>query len=200
MGDATRTYFLRIFEETLTILKDASIPHLLIGSIAEAIHFSEEWDPASDIDLLVTEQDAARCLELFPEHGYATHVRDSRWISKIAKPNVTIDLIFRSADHVKLDDEIYGRGLDRAFEDIPVRVPSVEDMSILNLLLDSPERPGYVYTAMRYLERVEDWDYLADRGRRYAPEKVLGGLLLARDAGVEVPDVVAKSLAAACTW
>jgi hypothetical protein len=187
MGDATRAYFLNVVSEVLDLLEVHAVVHLVIGSIADAVHLDDGWATRSDFDLLVTHEDAERCLEIFPEHGYATHVRDESWIYKMAKPNVTVDLIFRSANRIELTREMMERSVVKPFETRTVRVPSVEDMAVQYVLMDSENRPGNWYVAMQYLRRVGDWRYLADRGRELAPRKVLAALLYGQEIGIEVP-------------
>jgi hypothetical protein len=188
MGDATEKYFLAVFEETLTILHDHDIEHLVIGSIANSAHLGSRWDSASDIDVLVTKAGADRCLEIFPRYGYAQHVRDTYWIYKMAKPNVTIDLIFKASGRVELDDQMLDAATELSFEDLKVRAPAPEDMALLFILLDTDERQGYWYDAMKYLRIVEDWDYLLNRAERYGPRKVLSALLYAAESHIPIPD------------
>jgi putative nucleotidyltransferase-like protein len=188
VGDATRVYFLGVFSETLEILESNDIAHLVIGSIANVVHFGDAWEPRSDIDLLVSQDDAGRCLEIFPAHGYATHVRDPSWIYKIAKPNVTIDLIFKSADRIEMGPDILERSELRQFEGLTLRVPSVEDMAVHFVLMDTDERQGHWYDAMRYFRVVTDWEYLINRGRQLAPRKFLAALLYAQEIGIKIPD------------
>lgn len=188
MGDATRVYFLNVVSEVLQLLEADEIEHLVIGSIAHAVHFDQPWEPGSDFDLLVTKEGAERCLEIFPAHGYSIHIRDETWIYKVAKPNVTVDLIFRSADRIELSPRMLERSERKPFETVTVRVPSLEDMAAHYVLMDSEQRPGYWYDAMRCLRRVRDWGYLTDRGRELAPRKFLAALLYAQAVGIDVPD------------
>jgi hypothetical protein len=188
MGDATEKYFLAVLEETQSILSDHGIEHLVIGSIANSSHLGDPWEAGSDIDFLVTKEDADRCLEIFPSYGYAMHVRDPYWIYKAAKPNVTVDLIFRASLRVELDDEMLGASVTRPFEHLELRVPAVEDMTLLYVLLDTDERQGYWYDAMRYMRVVEDWDYLLTRAERYGPRKMLSALLYAAESHITIPE------------
>ena len=197
MGDATRKYFLAVFEEALTILRDNEIEHLVIGSIVNAVHLGADWESGSDIDFLVRKQDAQRCLEIFPTYGYSTHVRDPYWIFKAAKPNVTVDLIFKASSRVELDDEMLGASVLKRFEHLELRIPSVEDMALLFVLLDTDERQGYWYDAMQYIRRTDDWDYLVKRAERYGPRKMLAALLYAGESGAEVPERALDALFAA---
>lgn len=194
MGEATRTYFIDVLRETVDLLGELEVPYVLVGSLAKTCHFEDAWDPGSDIDLLVKKDDAERCLREFPKHGFATHVREPTWIYKVAKPNVTIDLIFWSAGAVELTDDMIARACRCPFEGVEVRVPSIEDMALLLVLLDSEERPGYWYDAMRYLRAVEDWDYLGRRARELRPVKVLSALLYARETGLHIPDGAVEAL------
>jgi hypothetical protein len=188
MGDATEKYFLAVLDETLTILHDNDIEHLVIGSVANTAHLGDHWEAGSDIDFLISKADAERCLEIFPTYGYATHVRDTYWIYKAAKPNVTIDLIFKASSRVELDDEMLAASVTRPFERFELRVPAVEDMALLFVLLDTDDRQGYWYDAMRYLRIVDDWDYFLARAERYGPRKMLSALLYAAESHIEVPE------------
>jgi hypothetical protein len=194
VGHATRGYFLEIFSETLEILRTEAMDHLVTGTIANACHLGDAWDPGGDIDLLVTKGDAERCLEIFPSHGYAVHVHDPSWIFKVAKPNVTVDLIFVSGERVELDEGMLRHSVEKRFESLAVRVPSVEDMTMLSVAIDSELRQGYWYDAMRFLRLVRDWEYLLERAETVAPTKTLGALLYALDAGIDIPSAVLDRL------
>ena len=188
MGDATEKYFFAVLEEALTILDDHHVEHLVIGSIANAAHLGDNFEAASDIDILLSKADADRCLELFPTYGYATHVRDPYWIYKAAKPNVTVDLIFKASLRVEFDDEMRRTAMTRPFGHREIRVPAPEDMVLLYVLLDTNERQGYWYDAMRYLCIVDDWDYLLARAERYGPRKMLSALLYAAESHITIPE------------
>lgn len=54
--------------------------------------------------------------------------------------------------------------------------------------MDTDERRGHWYDAMRYLRAVEDWRYLTDRGRALAPRKFLAALLYAQEIGITIPE------------
>lgn len=197
MGDATRNYFLSVFEETLSILEQHDVPHLVVGSVANSAYLRVGWEPASDVDILVTKEDADRCLEIFPTYGYAKHIRDPSWIYKVGMPNMTIDIIFKASRIVELDDEMFSASTVQSFERFDIRVPSIEDMALLFVLLDTDERQGYWYDAMKYLRRIHDWDYLVKRGERYASRKLLSALLYAAESNIDVPERAIDALLAA---
>jgi hypothetical protein len=197
VGDATRTYFSKVLGEALDVLREHDIDYLLIGSLAKACQLDDDWDPASDVDLLVTKEGADKALDVFGHFGFATHVREPTWIYKVAKPNVTIDLIFWSAGSIELTDEMLKRSSCERFEGVDVRVPCVEDMALLYVMLDSEERQGYWYDAMRYFRSVTDWEYLVQRGRGLSPAKLLSALLYARETGLRVPGFAVDSLLSA---
>jgi hypothetical protein len=194
VGDATRVYFIDVLADAIGILQDGGTPFLVIGSIATSAYFAEPWDSASDIDFLMTESDAARAIDLFASRGYSVHVRDPEWIYKAAKPNVTIDLIFRANGHVEMGAEPFERAITKEFEGLALPVPSPEDMAIHNLLVDSEEKQGHWYTAVRFLRIIDDWRYLVRRGAELTPQRTLALLLYARDAGLRVPDDAIGSL------
>jgi hypothetical protein len=160
----------------------------VIGSIANTAHLGDTWEAGSDIDFLMTKADADRALEIFPTYGYSMHVRDPYWIYKAAKPNVTIDLIFKASLRVELDDEMLAASVVRRFDRFELRVPAAEDMTLLYVLLDTDDRRGYWYDAMRFLRVVDDWDYLLTRAERYGPRKMLSALLYAAESHIPIPE------------
>jgi hypothetical protein len=91
VGGATRAFYLEVLGEGLGIIGDSGANHLVIGGIAEHIHFGRPLNPSEDIDVLVRSDDAERLLERFEKHGYTTYRRDESWIYKAARPDVTID-------------------------------------------------------------------------------------------------------------
>jgi hypothetical protein len=188
MGAATREYFLATFRDVMQIIDDSGIDCLLIGSLATSSLLDDPWDPASDIDLFVHQEGAEAVLPRFVAAGYATHWRDPSWIVKVARPNVTVDLLFRAGDQqVALDEEHLERAVRTTFEDVPVSVACREDLAVIKALYDDSERNGQWYEALRLLEADGvDWEYVAARGLAYTSPRVASLLFYLVSLGVPV--------------
>jgi hypothetical protein len=189
VGGATRAFYLEVLGEGLGLIGDSGADHLVIGGIAEQVHFGRPLNPSEDIDVLIRLADAEPLLDRFTERGYTTYRRDESWIFKAARPDVTIDLIFRAGETIELDDEHLDRSRVAHRDGVSLRVPAPEDLAVMKAVFDAPDRNGNWYTAIEILRRLPiDWDYLGDRAARHAPRRVLSLLLYAADLGVHVPE------------
>jgi hypothetical protein len=189
MGGATREYYVNVLKEALQIIEAAEADHLVIGSAASRVLLGMPLSEAEDVEVLIGTDDADRLLEVLSQAGYATHRRDDGWIYKAAKPDVTIDLIFRAGERIRLDAEHLSRSTVREREGIALHLPSPKDLVIMKATFDAQDRQGRWYDALSILRRFEiDWEYLARRGLDQAPRRVLSLLLYAMDDGIHGPD------------
>ena len=184
--------------EALDILDADGADHLVIGGLATRALLSEPMDVSDDVDVFIRAGDAEPLLDRFSRDGFAVYRRDRRWLYKVAKPDVTIDLIFRAGERIELDDEHLGRSSIVDLEGIAVPVPAAEDLAVMKAVFDGEDRQGRWYGAIRLLKDLPiDWDYLAARGEMHAPRRVLSLLLYAADEGIPAPDWVLARLSAA---
>lgn len=198
MGGPTREFFREVFEDGLRRIDDAGADHLVIGGQGTRILFGESLNEHEDIDVLIRIGDADRMLEVFSRAGYSTHRRDERWIYKVSRPDVTIDLIFRAGETLPLDDEHIARAVASNVDGLEVRVPAPEDLAVMKAIFDAPDRRGPWYGAVSILRRFPiDWDYLTARGLAHGTTRTLSLLLYAIDAGVDVPARALEKLGAA---
>lgn len=188
MGHATREHFVQTLAATLAVLDDAGADYLLIGGLATAVVLQQAWDPAEDIDLLIRRDDADGLLARFADAGYATERHDPGWLYKAARPNVTVDLMFRAGERILLDDEHLARAVRAQFEGVPVRMPDPADLIVMKALFDSVTRPVNWHECVRLVRRGRfDWDYLLRRSCEHGPARMLSLLLYAATDGIEVP-------------
>jgi hypothetical protein len=200
MGAATPEFYREVFQETLAIIGAAGADSLLIGGLATRALLDMPLDEKEDIDALIRLQDAEKLLDAFANEGYATYRRDPRWIFKAARPDVTVDLIFRAGEKIEMDEEHLAHSVTTDLEGVSVRVPGPEDLIIMKAVFDGPDRPNRWYDALKLMQHLPvDWDYLARRGTAFAPRRVLSLLLYATDAGVDVPGPAVSGLVPAAT-
>lgn len=195
MAGATAHFFHDVLSETLQVMDSAGAAYLVIGGVATTAYLGEPLDDEDDIDLLIRTDDAERLLEVFERAGYATHRRDEEWVYKVGKPDVTVDLIFRSAEHIELDEDHLSHSRTISHEDIDLRVPAPEDLVILKAAFDAEDRQGRWYSALKLIRSCSiDWDYLSRRGATLMPDRILSLLLYAKDEGIDVPEAALSEL------
>lgn len=187
MGAATEDYWLSVLSDGLDLLGTRGSPHLVIGNLATGHYLGQEWSPLQDIDFLLQPGEAELVLEAFREAGFSVYRKDERWLYKVAKPNVTIDIIFLASDAMELDGKLLARARSAALRGVPFPVPSPEDLFVMKVLTDNLERQGHWYDCLRLIGRSDiDWEYLQERALATSPARVLAALLYARTEGVAV--------------
>ena len=196
MGGATRDFYVEVVSHALGLLEASGAGHLVIGGVATRALLGDSLDTDEDVDVLVAEGEADALLSRFADEGYATHRPPEGWLYKAARPDVTIDLIFRAGEKIRLDDEHLARARSARLDELEMPVPAPEDLAVMKAVFDQEDRPGRWYGALQVLRDCEiDWDYVARRGRAYAPKKILALLLYASDAGLDVPSATLEALA-----
>jgi hypothetical protein len=83
------------YAECLRLLSESGIPFLLGGSFAVSAYAGSPR-PAKDLDVFCKAGDYPRILAHFRRLGYDTEVEDERWIAKIKRDGLFIDVIFNS--------------------------------------------------------------------------------------------------------
>jgi hypothetical protein len=196
VGGATQDYYLEVLHDTIRILDDAGGDHLVIGGLATRGLLDMPLSLEEDIDVLIRPEDADGLLDRFSAERYATHRHDDGWIYKAAKPDVTVDLIFRAGEVIRLDEQHLARATEIEMEGVTLPVPAAEDLIVMKAVFDADDRQGRWYGAISLLQHREiDWIYLAERGFTYAPRRVLSLLLYAADLGLRIPDEAISRLA-----
>ena len=75
---------------------DSGLPFLVGGTYAVSAHTGLSR-PVKDLDVFCKAGDYPRILAYFRSHGYETEVEDERWIAKIRKGALFVDVIFNSS-------------------------------------------------------------------------------------------------------
>jgi predicted nucleotidyltransferase len=178
--------FLDVMRRTARALADARLPHVFMGGLASAALGRPRW--THDIDVFVRPEDNRRALDVLERHGFTTQETDHAWLYKALADDVLVDVIFRSAGSVVLDDEMVSRA--RVSEVAGSRVPviSAEDLIVIKALVFKERAPRHWYDALALLQRTDlDWDYLVRRASLYESSKILSLLVYARSEDRAVP-------------
>ena len=164
---------------------DGKIGWALIGGVACAVHGRPRW--SYDIDLFVGEPDALTALDLLGDAGFATQELDPTWIYKAIDRGVLVDVIFKTAGDIYLDDEMLARVRRARFHGVDVPVASPEDLVVIKAIVMKETRPRHWYDALAIIARNElDWDYLEHRAR-HGVRRVASLLVYAQSLDLPVP-------------
>jgi Nucleotidyl transferase of unknown function (DUF2204) len=188
-----------VLRDATTALRRADIPHVVFGSIAtKALARPRPDFPDEDIDLMIRPPDAAPASDALVGAGFVIEETDPSWLTKAKRAGITVDLIFRTAGDIHLDDEMLRRAVRSSVSGVEVALIPPEDYAVMKAVLYQEHRPFEWFDALALIGRPGlDWDYLVDRAVRHGAQRVLSLLIYARSSGVAVPDQAVARLSGA---
>lgn len=185
-ADSDVAAFLAALDETIAALAAHDIPYVLMGGIASACMGRPRW--THDIDLFVGPQDARRVLDALAAAGFETEETYPDWLFKASKHGELVDIIFRSAGDIYVDEEMLARAREREFMGRRVRIIPPEDLLVVKAVVHAEHMPRHWHDALALLASCDelDWDYLVRRARK-GVRRVLSLLLYAQSNDLIVP-------------
>lgn len=186
----------RTFVAATKVLDQRAIPYLVMGSIAADVHGGDVAWPreGSDIDLFLAKDDAELAQRTLGDNGFHVEEPDEDWLLKVYRDGVLVDLIFRAARTVEIDDEMLERARPKTIEGRRVKVIAPEDYVVIQSRTFSRETPLHWFRACAVLERSSiDWEYLLLRAEDRR-DRALALLIFARSNGITVPNWVVDRL------
>jgi predicted nucleotidyltransferase len=184
--------FVTAFDATISALEGARIPYVLMGGVASATVGRPRV--TRDIDLFVRPEDARHVLDVFARAGFDTEERFPHWLYKAWKDGILIDVIFRSAGDIYLDDEMLARSTVAEYKGREFRLIPPEDLLVIKAIVHDEHMPRHWHDALGIVAGDElDWDYLLRRARHGA-RRVLSLLLYAQSNDLLVPADVLRQL------
>jgi predicted nucleotidyltransferase len=180
--------FLEVLDEATDAVREAGIPFVIIGGIASAALGRPRWNPeGADVDMFVRVQDAQTAQDALAQAGFETGEGEPHWVLKVARNDVTVDIIFRAAGDLYLDEEMLSRAELTEFRGRKLPLVSREDLLVMKALAFGEQTPSYWHEALGIIARGElDWDYLIRRARHGA-RRILSLLLYAQSNDLPVP-------------
>jgi predicted nucleotidyltransferase len=180
--------FLEVLDLATHAVRQAGVPFVVIGGIASAALGRPRWNPrGADVDLFVRAEDAERALGALSSDGFATEEGEPHWVLRAARDGVTVDVIYRAAGDLYLDDDMLSRAEEVDFRGHKVPVVSREDLLVMKALAFGEQTPSYWHEALGIIARGElDWDYVLYRAR-HGTRRILSLLLYAQSNDLPVP-------------
>ena len=128
------------YAEVLKILKDSKFTFMVAGGFA-VNYYTGLSRPTKDIDIFVKAGDYPKILNKFTSLGYKTQVSDERWIAKIFKGKLYVDLIFGSSNLVApVTDDWFKDSKTAKFFNYEVKIPSVTDLIWSKVFIQNRDR------------------------------------------------------------
>src|SRR3954449_6358725 len=80
------------YSEVLQLMAKSEIPFLVSGTYALASYTGIDR-PTKDVDVFAKAGDALKMLHYFKEHGFGVEIVDERWLSRITRGELFVDII-----------------------------------------------------------------------------------------------------------
>jgi len=185
--------FLRVLRDAGAVLDDEGVDYLLMGGVGSAAVGRPRW--THDIDFFVRPEDAPRVLRALEKAGFETEETYPDWLFKGFKEGVLVDVIFKSAGGILLDDEMLARSTVGEFKGQRVKLIAPEDLIVIKAVVADEPIPRHWYDALGLIGFCQiDWDYLVRRAKQSGARRVLSLLLYAQSNDLIVPAGTIKEL------
>jgi putative nucleotidyltransferase-like protein len=163
-----------------------------MGGIASSCVGRERW--THDIDLFTRPAEARRALDVLACAGFDTEETYPDWLFKAQKDGQLVDIIFRSAGEIVVDNEMVDRAPTASFMGRRIRTVPAEDLLVIKAIVAAEHTPRHWYDALAIIANAElDWEYLMRRAR-HGIRRVLSLLLYAQSLDRPVPSWVVQEL------
>lgn len=178
--------FVATLRDALGALDSAQLAYLLMGGISSATLGRPRY--THDIDLFVKPDAARPTLDALASAGFDVEETDPRWLYKAFKRDAMVDVIFRSAGEIYLDDEMLERASVIDVMGCTARVIAPEDLLVIKAVVADEHLPRHWYDGLGIVARCDlDWDYLQWRALQHGARRVLSLLLYAQSNDIAVP-------------
>jgi hypothetical protein len=81
------------YSEVLQLMAQSDIPFLVSGTYALASYTGIDR-PTKDVDVFAKAGDALKMLHVFKEHGFDVEIVDDRWLARITRGELFVDVIY----------------------------------------------------------------------------------------------------------
>ena len=177
---------LGVLDDAVDSLRGAGIPFLMIGGVASTVWGRDRG--TTDIDVFVRPDAVPGVLDALAAHGFDTWTENEHWLHKARRDGVTVDIIFRTARDILLDDEMLRRASVGTFRGRRLPIAPPEDLLVMKASAAAEDTARYWYDALGILSKADlDWPYLITRARQHGARRTLSLLLFASSVDLVVP-------------
>ncbi|MHB9024944.1 MAG: nucleotidyltransferase [Armatimonadota bacterium] len=178
MMEVTAVDFKTLYQ-ACSVLDALGIPYVIGGGTAVVLYGRDRR--TKDFDIFMNRDVLRVTMDALSNAGFTTADTEKRWLYKVWRNDLTIDLIVETRGGDRIDEEVIARSrlIDHFGQDFRIMGP--EDTLYRKILTQLPGRPDW-YDALSIIERQQgklDWTYFLSRAQRY-PRRVLSFLLFAQ--------------------
>ncbi|UII31017.1 nucleotidyltransferase [Fulvivirga ulvae] len=150
------------YSEALKLAKESGIDFMLGGGFAVS-HYTGIHRDTKDLDIFCRPADSNNLLRFFSTKGYDTELTDVRWLAKIFRNNMYIDIIFDTPNYIcTVDDNWFKYASKGTFQDKPVLYVPAEELIWCKIYVQNRERydgADVNHIMLRYGKKL-DWKRL----------------------------------------
>jgi hypothetical protein len=106
------------YSEVLQLMAESHIPFLVSGTYALASYTGIDR-PTKDVDVFAKAGDALKMLHYFKEHGFEVEIVDERWLYRITRGEMFVDVITNMPTQATVDNILQNR-IDLGLVNLPV--------------------------------------------------------------------------------
>jgi nucleotidyltransferase DUF2204 len=112
----------KFYSEVVRLMAESEIPFLLSGTYALACYTGISR-PTKDVDVFAKAGDSLRLLSYFKEKGFEVQVMDERWLARVCRGELFVDIIFNMPTaSVHVTDEWFEHAPHARIFDVRVRL------------------------------------------------------------------------------
>ena len=131
---------LDFYREGLQLLQESGAQYMLGGAFA-IFHHTGMFRNTKDLDVFCPASEYPKILKYFASKGYRTELTDIRWLAKIFKDDLYIDILFDTPNSVcHVDEEWLQRAHQVDFMGFTVKMLSPEDLIWCKIYVQNRER------------------------------------------------------------
>jgi hypothetical protein len=160
---------IEFYRDSLAILREAGIPHLVGGAYAFARYTGIERH-TKDFDVFIQRESFGAAERAFQKAGYRTELTFPHWIGKVFKGEDFVDLIYSAGNGVaEVDERWFEHAVDEQVFGVDVRLIPAEEMIWSKGLIMERERfdGADVAHIIRAVGDRLDWHRLLERFGNY---------------------------------
>ncbi|KAA5546392.1 nucleotidyltransferase [Adhaeribacter rhizoryzae] len=128
------------YRDVLELLNQNGLQYLVGGGWAFRQYTGIVRD-LKDLDLFCKAGEYPKILKLFSDHGYKTELTDVRWLAKLYRDDMYIDLIFNTVNNIcTVDDSWFDYATEGEAYGVPVKLIPAEELLWCKVYVQNRER------------------------------------------------------------
>lgn len=130
----------QFYSEALKLVKESGIDFMLGGGFAVS-HYTDIHRDTKDLDIFCRPEDSNSILHFFSKKGFGTELTDVRWLAKIFKDDIYIDIIFDTPNYIcTVDDTWFKFASKGTFQGESVLYVPAEELIWCKIYVQNRER------------------------------------------------------------